>query len=223
MPPIRGRIRRLVTGASTIEEVVASTGRAVRPALRKAFSEGGLDYPPREAAFVAIKDEKRLEVWCSADGGSWTHVKTHPILAASGTAGPKLKEGDRQVPEGIYRVLGLNPNSSYHLSMKLDYPNAFDHEMARKEGRTDLGGDIFIHGRAASIGCLAMGDPAIEELFLLAHDAGIRNIRVIIAPYDFRKRSETTEIPPGAPKWVPELYRRIRRAMVPFTTPSPGR
>jgi len=71
-------------------------------------------------------------------------VADYRITAASGTAGPKLREGDRQVPEGIYRIVGLNPNSRYHLSMKLDYPNAFDRHQAARDGRARPGSDIFI-------------------------------------------------------------------------------
>jgi murein L,D-transpeptidase YafK len=127
------------------------------------------------------------------------------VQAASGGPGPKLREGDRQVPEGLYKLLWLNPNSSYHLSMKLDYPNAFDRGKGRADGRTRLGGDIFIHGRAASIGCLAMGDPAIEELFTLVAEVGVGNVRVTIAPHDLRRRPAPTD----GPAWVRELYEAL--------------
>jgi len=133
------------------------------------------------------------------------------VLAASGALGPKLLQGDRQVPEGVYRVLWLNPNSSYHLSMKLDYPNAFDRERARRDGRTDLGGDIFVHGRAVSIGCVALGDPAIEELFVLAADVGTARVQAVIAPRDLRVPSARD--PEIASPWAPELYRLVRREM----------
>ena len=75
----------------------------------------------------------------------------YPILAASGVLGPKLREGDKQVPEGIYGAEALNPNSKFHLSIRLNYPNTFDRRMAQSDGRTQLGGDIMIHeiGRAS--------------------------------------------------------------------------
>jgi murein L,D-transpeptidase YafK len=115
------------------------------------------------------------------------------------------------VPEGIYRVEGLNPNSSYHLSIKLNYPNAFDLEHAKLDGRTGLGGDIFIHGKTVSIGCLAMGDEAIEELFVLINRIGIKNVRVIIAPHDFRNNT----VEPGRDQlpWVRELYALIQQEL----------
>jgi murein L,D-transpeptidase YafK len=96
--------------------------------------------------------------------------------------GPKLREGDRQVPEGVYRIASLNPNSRFHLSMEVNYPNDFDRAMAAKDGRVNLGGQIFIHGGTASIGCLAMGDAVIERLFVLVARVGRENVRVVIAP-----------------------------------------
>jgi murein L,D-transpeptidase YafK len=156
-------------------------------------------------ALLAFKKERRMEVWAGSDG-AWRFVRAYPILGASGELGPKLREGDRQVPEGIYRVEGLNPNSSFHLSMKLDYPNAFDRKYALHDGRMRPGSDIFIHGKATSVGCLAMGDEAIEELFVLVHDVGVENVRVIIAPTDPRMTPLNSR---GHPAWVDELYRQI--------------
>ena len=68
----------------------------------------------------------------------------YPIRAASGALGPKLREGDRQVPEGVYDIESLNPNSRFHVALRVGYPNAFDRQMAGREGRTALGGDIMI-------------------------------------------------------------------------------
>src|SRR5690606_4961 len=95
-------------------------------------------------------------------------VRALPVLAASGRVGPKLQYGDYQVPEGFYRIEALNPNSRFHLALRVNYPNAFDRAEAAREGRTHLGGDIMIHGSNASVGCLAMGDVVSEDLFVLA-------------------------------------------------------
>jgi hypothetical protein len=111
------------------------------------------------------------------------------------------------VPEGVYRLTGFNPRSSYHLSMRVDYPNADDRAAARGEGRTNLGGDIFIHGKAVSIGCLALGDAAIEELYTLVADVGLARSRVLLAP------SATPQPSPGSAEWVGRLYERLRREM----------
>jgi murein L,D-transpeptidase YafK len=124
-----------------------------------------------------------------------------------------------QVPEGRYRVLWLNPMSSYHLSMRLDYPNAFDQAQARREGRTRLGGDIFIHGRAVSIGCLALGDEAIEELFVLASEVGVARLRVLIAPIDFRARDLRPDERRADLPWLDGLYADLRRDLARYPRP----
>lgn len=201
----------------TVQEVVQTVGPAAEKALKPAFAAAKVPYPPREVAFLAFKREKRLELW-ARQAQPWVFIQEFPILAASGGSGPKLKEGDRQVPEGIYRVEGLNPNSRYHLSLKLNYPNAFDLAQARHDKRENVGSDIFIHGRAVSIGCLAMGDPVSEQLFVLAARVGVGQVKVIIAPRDFRKEPWTAEPEPD-PSWLPTLYRDLDAALAPFAVP----
>lgn len=189
-------------GNRTVAEAVKHYAPHVEPVLKRYFSRVGATYPPENIAFLAFKEERRLEVW-ARENNRWLPIVSYPVKAASGRTGPKLRQGDFQVPEGLYKLLWLNPNSQYHLSMKVDYPNAFDRQQAAKDKRANLGGDIFIHGKAASVGCLAMGDAAIEELFVLVDRVGVKNVDVIIAPRDLRHRP-----PPRAdfPAWTPELY-----------------
>ena len=160
-----------------------------------------------------------MELW-ARDNGKFKLIRPYNIKAASGMRGPKLRQGDRQVPEGIYHIAHLNPNSNYHLSMKVDYPNEFDIDHAMYDGRHDLGGDIFIHGKNVSAGCLAMGDAAIEELFVLAAHVGASNIKVVIAPSDPRLRPLDTSHP-SLPVWTPELYDRITREIFAITGAKP--
>jgi len=155
-----------ISGRQSVADVVASVGSQARARLAIVFDEASVIYPPSSIYLLAIKDQASLELW-AGDKNNPQYISTYPVKAASGSAGPKLREGDKQVPEGLYRVAGLNPNSSFHLSMKLNYPNAFDLKHARAEGRDSPGSDIFIHGKSVSVGCLAMGDEAIEELFVL--------------------------------------------------------
>lgn len=197
--------------ARTVADVVRAIGPAARERLRPRFTAAGVSYPPRQLTLLALKEERRVELWAEVDG-SPRLVHSYPVLAASGSPGPKLRQGDLQVPEGVYRILWLNPNSSYHLSLKVDYPNAFDRRRARAERRTDLGGDIFIHGRDVSIGCIAIGDTAIEELFVLASDVGLPRIKVLIAPRDFRLHAGRDVAPARSP-WLDELYRTLREEM----------
>lgn len=196
----------------SVADVLETYGPAAEARLKPHFERADVAYPPPRITLVAYKREKRLELWVPR-GDTWAHIHDYPIRAASGGPGPKLREGDLQVPEGIYRIEYLNPNSSFHLSMKIDYPNAFDREQARADARTNPGGDIFIHGRAASIGCLAMGDPAIEELFVLAATIGYDKIQVLIAPTE-----KLAEFVPDAklPSWTPRLYGHLRQALKPF-------
>ncbi len=196
----------------SVEDRLREYGAAARSRLEPAFRKAKVSYPPTRLVLVGIKAEKRLEVYAAATDGAHRLVCTYPILAASGGPGPKLREGDRQVPEGIYPVESLNPNSRYHLSLRVGYPNSFDRAQARAEGRTNLGGDIMIHGKAVSIGCLAMGDPAAEELFVLAADTGLKNMTVILTPVDFRKGlAVPSDTKP--PAWTKTLYENIRKEL----------
>lgn len=185
-------------------EAITRYGAAAQRRLEPCFRGSGVAYPPERAALLAFKAERRLELW-ARDSRAWIYVKRYRILAASGEAGPKLREGDRQVPEGIYRIVRLNPHSRFHLSMKLDYPNSFDLRYAASEGRRKPGNDIFIHGKARSAGCVAVGDPAIEELFVLVHALGIDNTRVLIAPRDLRWQPLSAGAAPRR-GWVMRLY-----------------
>jgi murein L,D-transpeptidase YafK len=199
--------------AATIAERLEQYGPAARARLAAPFRKQNVSYPPRELILVGLKQEKTLEVYARSGTNGFKLIRRYPILAASGVAGPKLREGDRQVPEGIYAIESLNPNSRYHLSLRVNYPNDFDREQARQEKRTNLGGDIMIHGKAVSIGCLAMGDEAAEDLFVLAADTGLKNIKVILAPLDFRKPQKVPDHE-KLPPWTAALYERIRAELL---------
>lgn len=200
-----------IVGRKTVASVISDIGAGNRQRWQADFAVANVVYPPQQVTLLAIKSDDILEVWTKDANDHPQRIKTFPILAASGQLGPKLREGDRQVPEGIYRITGLNPNSSYHLSMKLNYPNAFDLQHANAEGRTEPGSNIFIHGKAASIGCLAMGDSGIEQLFTLVNDVGVDNVVVIIAPTDPRTGSLIAAS--DTPHWTSELYRDIEQAV----------
>lgn len=202
-----------VRGPRSIADVVARYGPDARARLAPHFRRAGVSYPPREIALLVFKRENRLALW-AREGAEWRFIRDYTVLAASGHAGPKLREGDLQVPEGIYRIEHLNPNSSYHLSMKVNYPNTFDRSMARSDGRTRLGGDIFIHGKAVSIGCVAIGDRAIEELFTLVAQTGHARVKVILAPNDLRVAGAIVH--DEAPPWVGRLYRSLAAALGDF-------
>lgn len=135
-----------------------------RPTVQALFADAGVDYPPSSLLIRAYKAENELDVW-AAGTGQLKKVATWGICAASGDLGPKRMEGDWQVPEGFYTLDIYNPVSSYHLSMRVSYPNVSDRVLG---AAGHLGGDIYIHGYCASIGCLSMSDERIEELWQIA-------------------------------------------------------
>lgn len=151
--------------------------------LKARAKQLGVKWSGMRVFIRAFKQERELEVWIS--NGDTTRFKllaTYPIAGMSGGSGPKRKQGDRQVPEGFYVVDRFNPNSRFHLSLGIDYPNRSDRIRGDK---VDPGGDIFIHGSNVSIGCLAMTNQKIEEIYAiakLARDRGQSQIQVHIFP-----------------------------------------
>jgi hypothetical protein len=209
VPPVRRLFHPLVVrvrGAHTVDQRLAEfTGATAR--LKSHFDRAGVAFPPARVVLLGLKDERRLEVYAGPPDGPLRHVVDYPVAAASGSLGPKLREGDWQVPEGVYPLESLNPNSRFHVALRVGYPNAFDRETAARDGRQNLGGDIMIHGGSASVGCLAMGDDAAEELFVLAARSGIGNVTIILSPLDLRTRPLPEGLGEG---WKGELYARIR-------------
>jgi murein L,D-transpeptidase YafK len=149
------------------EERIDEVRSRVIPTLSRELEKRGFELG--DAAFIrAFKESSELELWMQPDAGApFRLFKTWPVAAWSGQLGPKLAEGDRQTPEGCYATTLnlLNPRSSFHLSFDIGYPNELD----RAHGRT--GSFIMIHGNSVSIGCLAMTDPVIEEIYLIVEAA----------------------------------------------------
>ena len=199
-------------GERAIAQRVAQYGPGARARLAPFFAAAGIAYPPERFVLLGFKRERELHLLVAGSGHDLTFIRSYPIHGMSGTLGPKLRQGDGQVPEGIYRIVYLNPNSVAHLSLALDYPNDYDRTRAAEDGRDTLGGDIMIHGGSMSSGCVAIGDEAAEELFVLAADAGWRDAVVVLSPVDFRR----SVLPVGyrAPAgWVDDLYVRLRAAL----------
>ncbi|MES2462858.1 MAG: L,D-transpeptidase family protein [Armatimonadota bacterium] len=209
--------RRLVIGDTavarthtpTVEGALSAYGKRSDRRFRAVCRQSGVAYPPKRITLIALKEEKRLEVWGADARKPYKRLAVYPVLAASGVSGPKRREGDLQVPEGFYRISALNPASQFHLSLRVDYPNAED-TAHRTVARSAMGGDIYVHGGAASIGCLALGDSAIEEVFCLVARASAANRTILIAPRDFR-------VSPDAPRtsnpWVQNLYMRLQTTL----------
>ena len=134
--------------------------------LKQQFKEKKLTWPPQNVFIRSFKYDRSLELWVkNKNVDSFTLFKTYKVCMESGSIGPKRSEGDNQVPEGFYYINEFNPRSTYHLALGLNYPNASDKVLsdAKKPG-----GDIYIHGNCVSVGCLAIQDAPIEEVYTLA-------------------------------------------------------
>lgn len=162
---------------------VRAAQRSARPKISRLYSERNILHPAAEVYVRVFKRDRILEVWVRpTDDARFQLLKTYGICALAGKPGPKQRQGDAQVPEGFYYIDLFNPQSSYHLSMRINYPNKRD-ETVNRGNR--LGGDIYIHGGCRSEGCLAVTDGGIEELYWIALEAramGQHNIPVHIFP-----------------------------------------
>jgi murein L,D-transpeptidase YafK len=139
---------------------------------------------PRESPILVriFKEESELEVWKQDAEGKFALLKTYPICRWSGELGPKIKEGDRQAPEGFYTITPgqMNPNSSYYLAFNLGFPNAYD----KANDRT--GAFLMVHGDCSSAGCYAMTDEQIQEIYALGRDSflgGQKSFQVQAYPF----------------------------------------
>jgi hypothetical protein len=207
----------------TIADRVEQYGPPARARLLPFFTAAGVPYPPARFLLLGLKREHELQLYAAGPAQSLAFIRSFEIFGESGDLGPKLREGDLQVPEGVYRVVYLNPNSIAHVSLALSYPNDFDRMHAEEDGREPavLGGDIMIHGGSGSVGCLAIGDRAAEDLFVLAADAGWEQAVIVISPVDFRRRALPADYRPSA-SWVDQLYAWLRSTLRALPTPPPS-
>jgi murein L,D-transpeptidase YafK len=170
--------------AGCVTENMAPSAKALKPLSPQTVAELAAKNMPKESPILLriFKEESELEVWKQDTSGHYALLRRFPICRWSGELGPKLKEGDRQAPEGFYAITPgqMNPNSAYYLSFNVGYPNAFD----RAHGRT--GGEVMVHGDCSSRGCYAMTDEQIAEIYALGREAffgGQRSFQVQAYPF----------------------------------------
>ncbi len=204
-----GYVRGLMTSAA-LAAVVALAGcetdglnttRAMKELSSEMRAELSNKNMPIESPMLVrlFKQEAELEVWKQDAAGRYELLKTYPICRWSGELGPKIKEGDRQAPEGFYPITPaqMNPNSQFYLSFNMGYPNAYD----RAWGRT--GAHLMVHGDCSSRGCYAMTDDQISEIYALARESffgGQRAFQVQAYPFrmtaaNFAKHRNNPNIP----------------------------
>jgi murein L,D-transpeptidase YafK len=186
-------------------ERAKAAAERVRPDLVRDLNAAGLHFG--DPVFIrAFKEERELELWVRRrSDGIYQHFRTWPIAAQSGRLGPKLAEGDGQVPEGFYAVSrrSMKPDSSFHLAFNIGFPNAYD----RRHGRT--GSNIMIHGNRVSIGCLAMTDAKIEEIYTLCDAAlglGQPHFKVHLFPFRMTEKRMANE---KEHQWI-EFWKQVR-------------
>jgi murein L,D-transpeptidase YafK len=155
--------------------------------LMKQFEEKKLQWPAKYIYLRSFKYDSQLEVWVKSEKGEkYKLFKTYRVCALAGSLGPKRMQGDYQVPEGFYYINEFNPKSTYHLSLGLNYPNISDRILGDS---LQPGGDIYIHGKCVTTGCIPIMDQQIEELYILAAHAKTQGqdfIPVHIFPIHFK-------------------------------------
>ncbi len=165
--------------------------------LKKQFEKQNLVWPPQAMYLRSFKYDRQLEVWIKSTAKEpYKLFKVYKVCQQSGSMGPKRVEGDYQVPEGFYYINEFNPNSNYHLSLGLNYPNASDRILS---DANKPGGAIYIHGNCVSTGCIPITDAPIEELYFLASNVRIQGqeyipVHVFPARYNVKKSQEFLDI-----------------------------
>ena len=173
-----------LAGCNAEQVAFVTNSKANKPIPQKLINEmAAKEMDPQSPMLVRLfKQEAELEVWKQDKSGRFALLTTYPICRWSGDLGPKVREGDRQAPEGFYNITPaqMNPESAYYLSFNMGYPNAFD----RSLGRT--GSQLMVHGDCSSRGCYAMTDEQISEIYALGRESffgGQKSFQVQAYPF----------------------------------------
>ena len=199
------------------QHVVAKLGDS----LKNQFEKQNLSWPPQGLYIRSFKYDRELEVWVQAKAGeAYRLFKSYKVCMQSGSTGPKRMEGDYQVPEGFYYINEFNPNSNYHLSLGLNYPNGADKILSDVHRP---GSAIYIHGNCVSTGCIPIKDDGIEELYMLASYAkasGQEFIPVHVFPikYNVKKSIEYLETAIKENQYLQQFNKNIKEVFNYFET-----
>ncbi len=175
----------LLSGCNSDGVSLAGNAKASKPVPPRLVAEmQKKDMDPQSPILIRLfKQEAELEVWKQTRSGDFALLQTYPICRWSGDLGPKIREGDRQAPEGFYSITPaqMNPQSAYYLSFNMGYPNAFDKAL----GRT--GSQLMVHGDCSSRGCYAMTDEQISDIYALGRESFFGGQRAFqVQAYPFR-------------------------------------
>ncbi len=181
--------------------------------VKKQFEQQHLNWPPEAIYVRSFKYDRQLEVWVrNGSKEPYKLFKTYKVCMQSGTMGPKRMEGDYQVPEGFYQINEFNPNSNFHLSLGLNYPNASDRILSDS---LRPGSAIYIHGNCVSTGCIPISDVPMEELYIIASNVkanGQEFIPVHVFPvrYNVKKSMEYLNASIKNNKYLQEFNSNIK-------------
>ncbi len=155
------------------------------------FEQNNVSFPSKQIYLRAFKKEKIIELYAS-NNGEYVLIKKYKFTATSGKLGPKQKEGDRQIPEGFYKINAFNPKSKFHLSFRINYPNHAD--SIRNKSEVNLGGDIYIHGGKSTVGCIPIGDKQVEELYYICSQSYLVNPEIPVHIFPFKMNTHQLQI-----------------------------
>jgi murein L,D-transpeptidase YafK len=168
----KGNAQGAYTSFIDVQRTYPRPGNAIlkrEDTLQKQFEQKGLRWPAKYLYIRSFKYDGQLELWVKNERKEpYKLFKTYKVCAMAGTLGPKRIQGDFQVPEGFYYINEFNPNSTYYLSLGINYPNPSDKLLSDP---LHPGGDIYIHGNCVTVGCIPVTDQQIEEIYILAAHA----------------------------------------------------
>jgi TonB family protein len=194
----------------TVNQALKKFGPDARKRLLPHFQQMHVSYPPKHVTLVCLKEEDLLFVVAKDDNDKWKQVRSYTLVSRSGVQGPKLKEGDLQVPEGFYKITALDAMT--HLAMWVNYPNTTDRANAKLDHRTNIGGNIQIHAGIFSSGCMVLNNDDMAELLLLGHDTGCANIDLVVAPCNLVTKQPAVDFK-KQPQWLPGLYKDLKQTL----------
>ncbi|MFC0282879.1 L,D-transpeptidase family protein [Camelimonas abortus] len=225
-------MKRLLTSAVVIAAIAAGAAGDAFARADAPLSPGlvaamrAKDMKPSAPVLLRVfKREAELEVWKQRSDGRYALLKTFPVCRWSGQLGPKRRTGDRQTPEGFYEIRPqqMNPRSAYHLSFNVGFPNAYD----RAHGYT--GSYLMVHGACSSMGCYAMTDAGVQEIYALLREAFRGGQRAAqFQAYPFRMTARNMALArddPNYPFWLQlkEGYDRFEATRLPPAVQVSGR
>jgi len=197
----------------TVQQALKKYGMAAKERLLPEFQDAGVEYPPTHIDLLYFKDENALKLFVTNKAGKLKLLKSYTPVSASGGQGPKLKEGDLQIPEGCYGITNLDAMT--HLAFWVNYPNAVDRSNATHDHRTNLGGNIQVHAGSFSTGCIVLSNEDMQELFLLGYEVGCKNIELVVTPCNLLAKKPDVDFR-IQPKWLPKLYADLRNKLATF-------